>query len=318
MSAAPSLRAIVVTYNSATSLAACLRALQPQVVDVGGELIMVDNGSDDESVAIGRRHGATVIEAGGNLGFAAGCNLGVRGAAADLLVVVNPDAQLDDGCLARLLEVHRGQARAGPIGGCARLEGGGYDRRAAMGGPRLRGALFFAVGLDALFRGSRWIDPEHGPRALPEGDGNVVPVEAVSGAVMAVPRELWSRLHGFDERYYLYGEDVDLCLRAASIGWQPVIAVGAGYTHVGGMTADASHHRRVLLHRGKVELYRRHLAPWQAALAVRALQIGALVRGAAAVAAGTRLARRAAPWIELYRARQSWRAGHVASTGARQ
>lgn len=314
MSVSPSLRAIVVTHNSAASLGACLRTLRPQVVHVGGELIVVDNGSEDESVAIARRHGVIVIQAGGNLGFAAGCNLGAEGASADLIVVVNPDARLDDGCLDQLVEVHRRQARAGPIGGHARLEDGSYDRRAVMGGPRLRGALFFAVGMDAVFRGSRWIDPEHGPRAMPDGEGGAVAVEAVSGAVMAVPRELWSRLHGFDERYYLYGEDVDLCLRAASIGWQPVMAMGAGYTHVGGMAVDGSLNRRVLLHRGKVDLYRNHLAPRQSALAVRALQVGALVRGAAAVADGTALARRARPWMELYRARRSWRGGHVAGS----
>lgn len=315
--ASPTVRVIVVSHNSAASLPACLQALQPQLTELGGELVVVDNDSEDDSVAVARRHGATVIEAARNLGFGAGCNLGAQGAAAELLVMVNPDSRLDAGCLSQLLEVHRAHVGAGPIGGRARLSDRSYDARAVLGRPRLRGALFFGLGLDVLFRGSRWIDPEHGPRAMPEGEGGAVAVEAVSGAVLAVPRDLWSRLHGFDERYYLYGEDVDLCLRAASIGWQPMMAVGASYTHVGGLTADGSHHRRMLLHRGKVELYRRHLAPWQAALAVRALQVGALLRGAATVADGTGLARRAAPWMELYRARRSWRDGHrVMSAGA--
>lgn len=308
--ASPTVRVIVVTHNSAATLPACLRTLQPQLMEIGGELVVVDNASHDGSVALARNHGARVIEAAGNVGFGAACNLGAQGAAAELLVMVNPDSQLDAGCLPQLLQVHRARDDAGPIGGRARLSDGSYDARAVLGRPRLRGALFFALGLDAVFRGSRWIDPEHGPRAMPEDDEGAVPVEAVSGAVLAVPRELWSRLHGFNERFYLYGEDVDLCLRAASIGWQPVMAVGASYTHVGGMTADGSLPRRVLLHRGKVELYRQHLAPWQAAVAVRALQVGALVRGAGSVAAGTALARRAQPWMELYRARRRWRGGH--------
>ncbi len=316
---APALRAIVVTHNSAEPLPVCLRTLQPQLADVGGELVVVDNGSHDDSVAIARRHGATVVEVGRNVGFAAGCNLGAQGAAADLLVLVNPDAQLDDGCLRGLLEVRGRHCSAGPIGGRARLADGGHDARAVLGRPRLRGALFFALGLDAPFRGSRWIDPEHGPRSLPDHDGDVVPVEAVSGAVMAVPRDLWSRLQGFDERYYLYGEDVDLCLRASAIGWNPVVAGAAGYTHVGGMASDGSHERRVLLHRGKVELYRRHLGPWSARLAIVALQVGALVRGVAAVAVGTDVGRRAAPWLQLYRARHAWRRGHgMAVAGVRR
>lgn len=314
MRSPPTLRAIVVTHDSASVLPTCLRSLQPQVAGLGGELVVVDNASNDASVAIARRHGARVIESGRNLGFAAGCNLGAQGTTAELIVLVNPDSELDDGCLADLRAVQRTYPRTGPIGGRARLADGRYDRRAVMGWPRLRGAVSFALGLDAAFRGVRWIDPEHGPRSLPETGPATVAVEAVSGAVMAVPRELWSDLGGFDERYYLYGEDVDLCVRASRAGWQPTVAVAAGYTHAGGLATDGSHERRVLLHRGKVQLYRHHLGSWRAPLAVFALQVGALVRGMATVAGGTSWGRRGDPWMQLYRSRRSWRGGHTAVT----
>lgn len=304
------LRVAVVTYNSEATLAACLDSVAPQVEALGGQLVVVDNGSRDASVEVARDRGATVIEAGRNLGFAAGCNLAMQDADGELLVTVNPDSELDPDCLAGLLAVHRATPDAGPIGGRARHPDGRYDDRGVLGLPRLRGALAFAVGLDAAFRGSRWLDPEHGPSALPESDTGTVPVEAVSGAVMGVPRELWERLGGLDERYFLYGEDVDLCLRAHQEGWQPVVALQAGYRHVGGMSADGSHLRRVLLHRGKVELYRHHLSPFRARVAVWALQVGAALRGAAAVGGRSLLARRAAPWRELFRARRTWRCGH--------
>lgn len=311
----PPVRVVVVTYDSAATLPACLASLSPQVRALGGELVVVDNGSRDDSVAVARRHGATVIESGGNHGFAVGCNLGARGAAADLVVLVNPDTQLDRDCLELLLAAHRSRPDAGPIGGRPRRQDGSYDPRGVLGRPRLRGAVAFALGLDTAFRGTRWLDPEHGPTSLPDGEGATA-VEAVSGAVMAVPRALWERLGGFDEGFFLYGEDVDLCLRAGRAGWQPVVARGAGYHHVGGLRSDGTAHRRVLLFRGKVELYRRHLGPVAARLAVLALEVGALVRGLPACADGSRLARRAAPWRDLYRARHLWRGGHeVAAPG---
>lgn len=313
----PSILAVVVTYNSATTLPACLDALVAQASQLDGDVVVVDNGSRDQSVEIARRRGVTVVESPDNGGFAVGCNRGAEGTAAELVVLVNPDSQLDDGCLERLLAAHRALPHAGPIGGRPRLEDGGYDPRGVLGRPRLRGAVAFALGLDTAFRGSRWLDPEHGPRALP-GDG-LVAVEAVSGALMAVPRALWERLGGFDERFFLYGEDVDLCLRATAAGWQPVVACGAGYRHAGGMVADGTHQRRVLLYRGKVELYRQHLGPGQARVATFALQAGALLRGmAAAFAHGSRLARRAAPWRDLYRARRQWRAGHEVVVSGRR
>lgn len=300
---------VVVTYNSEPTLAACLDALRPGVEAVGGEVVVVDNGSSDGSVAVARRLGGRVIATGRNLGFGAACNRAAAETSGDPLVFLNPDALLDPDALPHLVGACRPGERLGPVGGRARRADGSLDPRCTLGRPRLRGALAFALGLDLAFRGSSVLDPEHGAVGLTAGD-DLRPVEAVSGALMAVPRTLWAALDGFDERFFLYGEDVDLCLRATALGWSPAVATAATYTHAGGFITDGTIQRRVLLYRGKVDLYRRHLSPAAAQAAVLGLQMGVLLRGLPARLPAGAAARRASPWWRLFQVRRQWRSGH--------
>jgi N-acetylglucosaminyl-diphospho-decaprenol L-rhamnosyltransferase len=300
---------IVLTYRSASTLSACIQALRPQVEELGGELLLVDNASPDDTVAVARDLGLDVVQTGANLGFAAGCNVAAGKATGDLIVLVNPDSVADEGALAALVDAVQADPDAGPLGGRAHHADGSYDRRSVLGRPSLRGAVLFALGLSTFRRGSRRLDPEHGPLYLSADDGPV-PVNAVSGAFLAVPRPLWERLGGFDERFFLYGEDVDLSVRAAAAGWQPTLVPAAGYTHVGGVSSTNAGGTGLMLFRGKVELYRHHLGARSCRLAVVALQLGALLRGAAVLLPVPAIARRARPWWQLFRQRRRWRTGY--------
>lgn len=309
---APRASVIVLAYNSAATLDACLTALRPQVDELGGELVVVDNASEDDSAEVARPHADRVVRSDVNRGFSGGCNLGVANSDGEVVVLVNPDTELDPGCLESIVTV-AGDGVHGPVGGRAHHEDGSFDSRCTMGRPRLRGAMSFAVGLDTLFRGSAWLDPEHWPTEVDTAT-RVVEVEAVSGALFGVDRRLWDELGGLDEGYFLYGEDVDFCVRASGAGRRPAVATRAGYTHVGGMTADATSRRRVLLHRGKAELYRRHLPGPAARTAIVALQVGALLRGIPAMLPAGGIADRARPWLQLFRRRREWRGGHGTET----
>lgn len=300
---------IIVTYRSAATLAACVDALRPQVRDARGDVLVVDNASPDDTVAVAVELGLDVLETGANLGFAAGCNIGADKVSGDLLVFVNPDTIVAPGALRALLDVACERPRAGPLGGRAHHADGSYDRRSVLGHPSLRGAILFAVGASTYLRGSPRFDPEHGPPHLP-ADGRRQVVPAVSGALLASPRALWAGLGGFDERFFLYGEDVDLSVRAVAAGWQPTVVTDAGYQHLGGASSVATGDAGVLLYRGKVELYRRHLRPTAARVAVAALQLGTLVRGVPTIVPVHSVARRARPWWELFRLRRRWRTGY--------
>lgn len=300
---------IVLAYNSAATLESCLTALRPQVDELGAELIVVDNNSADDSAEVAAGHATRVVRSATNRGFAGGCNLGVAHSNGEVVVLVNPDARLDPGCL-RAVVAAAGDGTHGPVGGRAHHADGSFDQRCTMGRPRLRGAVSFALGIDTLLRGSSWFDPEHGLTELAV-DAGVVAVEAVSGALMALDRTLWQQLGGLDEDYFVYGEDVDVCVRAHAAGSLPAVASSAAYTHAGGMATDPTIQRRILLYRGKVDLYRRHLPPAAAHVAVVCLQAGVLLRGLPTVLPLRDVANRARPWLELFWRRREWRGGHV-------
>lgn len=304
---------IVLTYNNASSIDDCLDALEPQVAALDGRLLIVDNDSGDDTVERVERRGHSVHQTGANLGFAAGCNAGAETTEAGILVFVNPDTALDPGCLHALLRPLDDLVGWGPIGGRARHADGSYDQRCVLGQPSLVGALAFAFGLDSALRDSPTFGSEHGPSHLTD-DGRTVVVPAVSGALLAVTRPLWRTLGGFDERYFLYGEDVDLCRRAAAYGCRPAVATGAGYRHLGAVSSGGSPTRNVLLFRGKVELYRHHLPPAAAMIATLALQFGVALRSVMALLPRSTAAERGRSWRALSARRAEWRrgfAGHV-------
>jgi GT2 family glycosyltransferase len=195
--------AVVVTYNSAHCLPVLARSLAglPHVV-------VVDNGSADSSLAEARRlwPTATVIGAGANLGFGAANNRALSRVATEFMLLVNPDCVLDAAAVAALV-------------GCA-------DRfpEASAIGPEL---------LDSAGRPEvpyRWASTAWASR----GPGAEAPacVGFLTGACMLLRREAMQRIGGFDERFFLYYEDDDLCLRLAQQAGPLVVEPAAHVKHV--------------------------------------------------------------------------------------
>jgi N-acetylglucosaminyl-diphospho-decaprenol L-rhamnosyltransferase len=197
----PAVSIIVVTYNSAHCLIRALAAAPP-----GAELIVVDNASSDDTVEQARAVAHKVIANTRNLGFGAACNQGVQVAVGDFLLFLNPDAVLASNTLQLLLAA-------------------AADRPDAVAfGPRFtRSDAGTADGKD---RDGAQVDREHADGAPP---GNVAragnrEVSFISGASLLCRRSAFSDVGGFDERFFLYFEDQDLCLRLAERG--PLIEVG--------------------------------------------------------------------------------------------
>ena len=125
-------------------------------------------------------------------------------------------------------------------------------------------------------------------------------VGVVTGCLLLAPRKLWDTLGGFDERFFMYGEDADLALRARALGYRPAITPDAVITHVVGASATGPWKRRLLL-RGKVTFVTKNWPPSSARMATLFLAAGVAVR-----AAGARLLRRASPWPEVWEKRSEW------------
>ncbi len=210
---------VIVNWNAGEAL---VRAVASVRQHAGGvELVVVDNGSDDGSLAAARaRHAElVVVETGTNLGFASGANRGAAVATGEVLVFLNPDAELLPGALTGLTEALVRWPDAGIAGGGLCDPDGRWQPGAAYFGPLRHLVCDSTVG-------RLWVR-RHAPSR----------VDWVYGTFMAVRRDLFVRLGGFDQRYFLYGEDMDLCDRARALGALTVHVPAARALHARNVSA---------------------------------------------------------------------------------
>jgi N-acetylglucosaminyl-diphospho-decaprenol L-rhamnosyltransferase len=202
--------AVVVTYDSAACVSRCLASVQKLVPEA--ELVVVDNGSRDATVEVIRRAApdARVIESGENLGFGRACNAGADAATRPHLLFLNPDALLEVVDLGRL---EQALARR-PLGLVAPELDGEADRRRAENS---WAAEYFAHTFETL-RPSGW------PRRPLRYDTSRAPW--VSASMLLAARDEFLEVGGFDERFFLYYEDRDLCRRYRRAGL-PILTTDA-------------------------------------------------------------------------------------------
>jgi N-acetylglucosaminyl-diphospho-decaprenol L-rhamnosyltransferase len=215
VSTAPRLAVVLVCHDSADDVVATLSALRPQL-ELRDEIVVVDNASTDGTADAVRSTApeATVIETGDNLGFAGGCHAGVRACTAPLVLLLNPDAVPAPGCVDAL----RACADDQP-------DWGAWQALVTMPDE----ATVNTAGNVVHYLGFGWAG-ECG-RPVAETDDQPHEVGFGSGAALVVRREAWDAVGGFDERYFMYGEDLDLSLRLRLAGWGVGIAPAARVRH---------------------------------------------------------------------------------------
>lgn len=222
--------AIVVTYQSAETVDDCLLRLRAASAVV--QIRVVDNDSRDATLAIVQRHAAVdprlhFIGNPDNPGFSVACNQGARDSDAPWLAFVNPDCLVERDTLARLL------AHARAAEGEVLLGADLVDVAGARDGAARRNDPDFAAMLRGPLRSG-------GGRPLDVQADDAQPlqfVEAVSGALMLLPRALFDRIGGFDEGYRLHVEDLDLCRRAREAGARVAVANDVRVVHVRGVSS---------------------------------------------------------------------------------
>ena len=159
--------------------------------------------------------------------------------------------------------------------------------------------------LSTLWPGSRIFDPEAmGWFARDQAR----PVDIVSGCLLLMSRDDWTRMGGFDERYFVYGEDADLCLRARALtGRRCAITPAARMVHAVSASSNSRAEKLELLTKARITLARTHLAGWRGALAARLIVFGVLLR---AILARLGVSR-GRSWLEVWERRANWRDGYV-------
>jgi GT2 family glycosyltransferase len=265
---------IIASHNTRAYLGHSLSAL-----DRRNEVIVVDTASTDGSQALVREQFPHVrlLELEGNPGYGAALNAGVAVASGELLVVMNGDAWPLTGALDRLLEAADAEPGVGILGPRL-LNPDGTLQPSVRGFPTL-----WRLATEYLFL--RWLAPRSRALNAFYGAGfdhrSRREAEFLVGAVLLVRRQLLDQIGGFDERFFMFNEEVDLCYRARGAGWKIVFCSEAEFVHVGGASTSQiwpsmyreqlrSHLRFLAKHHGltEAERGRRLLA---AAMRARAL-----------------------------------------------
>lgn len=218
--------AIVVTYQSAETIAACLEALK--AATHVAEIRVVDNGSDDGTMEIVQFHAARdrrirFIANPDNPGFATACNQGAAASTSPWLAFVNPDLMVEVDSLQHLVEAST--SRGGALIGAVLFDAqGGEDGAARRRAPDFAAMLRHASARDL---------------SIPSNGEAIQNLEAVSGALMVLPRTVFNVIGGFDSNYRLHAEDLDLCRRVLAAGHGVAIANQVRVCHVRGVSSRA-------------------------------------------------------------------------------
>lgn len=222
--------AVVVSYNSASTLRRCVETL---VRSESLTVVVVDNASSDGSVEKLAGLDVSVIPLSHNGGFGHGCNHGWRAGSAPYVLFLNPDATIEPRSLSLLLDALENHHHVG-IAAPRIVDSDGQLDYSMFRFPRLRSTYAQALFLHRLFPHASWAD-----EVLWDSAAYLRPAspEWISGACFLIRRTLLEFLDGFDEGFFMYSEDADLCRRAYRAGWRIRFVPDAVAAHVGGVSA---------------------------------------------------------------------------------
>jgi GT2 family glycosyltransferase len=299
----------VVSYNTRELLLSCLASLAAEAAGGRAEVWVADNASADDSPAAAREQApwAHVLETGGNIGFGRAVNLVAERTGGEWLLIVNADIELREGALAALLA-----AGAGPRVGCVapRLcSSDGDTEHSVHPFPTLPLTLAFNLGLQRVV-------PGLGDRSCLEGywrGDRARPVPWAIGACLLIRRRAFEEVGGFDERQWLYAEDLELGWRLHDAGWVTRYEPGAVAMHTSGAaTTVAFGDRRVERFTQETYAVLRRRRGRARALALAAINVAG---AAARVAWMAPLASRSAGWRERRAAARVWLQAHRTGLG---
>jgi N-acetylglucosaminyl-diphospho-decaprenol L-rhamnosyltransferase len=313
---AAELSILIVTYECRDWAQKCLQSIYATSGDVELEVIVLDNASRDGTVAMIRAEfpEATVIESCENIGFARGVNQAALRASGEYVLLLNPDTAVHSGSLSSMIEFARRHPAHGLYGGRTLRPDGTVDPSSCWGLPTAWSLVCFGFMLTTLFKRSRLLDPE----SLGRWDRDTVrEVGIVTGCLLLVPRRIWEDLGGFDERFFMYGEDADLAIRARKKGYRPVITPEAVVTHEVGASSGTRPDKLVLLLRGRSTLLRKHWPRGRRVFGLTMLQLGVLLRGLLSSVLARGRHGDAAAWWPVWTARKEWLPGYPPASGAR-
>ncbi|GAC1457863.1 MAG: glycosyltransferase family 2 protein [Gemmatimonadaceae bacterium] len=258
----PTVAVVLVNFNSGAHLSSALAALPDGLGGILSEVVVVDNGSSDLSEQAADLAGGVRLLRQANVGFGAGVNAGIAVTSAPFVLILNPDCRLEPGTVPRLLqEMQRHQACA--VIGPRILDPSGTLQASARGDPNLLTGMFGRTSLLSRFFPSLPVVRHNLASLALQQSGEVTrAVDWVSGACMLARRDALASVGGFDEAYFLYWEDADLCRRLRNAGWETRYTMEASVVHdVGQSSRNARRLANREFHKSAYRYYVTHVTP---------------------------------------------------------
>ncbi|MEO0477155.1 MAG: glycosyltransferase family 2 protein [Planctomycetota bacterium] len=249
--AGPAISILIVGYNTKDLVLDCLRGLYQHTAGPSFEVLFIDCSNDGSEQAIRDSYpDVRVIDNDKNLGFGRGNNFLAAHARGDYVLLLNPDTLIKDNAIGALYDFARSTPEAGAWGGVTRLSDGSIDPGCQQAAPGLGSGLMMLLGMGSKTKPD--VEADH---------GSGVDVASLSGAFMMLRRELWEELGGFDESFFMYCEETDLCYRVRQAGRKVLITPRSSIVHLVGSGSAQSPKRMLALTRGGMHLVRKHNGP---------------------------------------------------------
>ena len=230
------LSVVIVNYNARHFLQICLDALQVALDGINAETIVIDNISTDDSCAVIKSQytWVTLIENNENVGFGRANNQGFDIAKGKNILILNPDTIVQKSTLLESLELIKNDSKVGAVG-VRMLDGSGnFLPESKRGLPTPQTAFYKAFGLSSLFpKSERYARYYLGH--LPEA--KTTEIEVLAGAYMMCSAHILKECAGFDEDFFMYGEDIDLSYRITQKGYKNIYLATAPIIHFKGESA---------------------------------------------------------------------------------
>jgi hypothetical protein len=226
---------IIVNWNVRDYLAACLDSIQRSAQGLACEVIVVDSASSDGSVALlqQRYPWVRVIAETENVGFTRGNNIGLKAAQGELVLLLNPDTEVIDDALFRMVRYMEATPDVGIVG----------PRTFNADGSTQSSRRRFPTLVTAFFE-STWLQPYAPRRVLDHffardiADDANADVDWVQGSALMTRRRIYEQVGGLDERYVMFSEELDWCRRIRDAGWRAVYLSAAQIVHHGGKSTE--------------------------------------------------------------------------------
>ncbi|NPA91848.1 MAG: glycosyltransferase [Chloroflexi bacterium] len=253
---------IIVNWNVKDLLRRCLESIPAGAAGLSYEIIVVDNASTDGSPALQETFPhVRWIQNRENVGFTRANNQGLRVAQGRYICFLNPDTYVHPQSLTTLVRYLEDHPRVGIVGPQLRYPDGTLQP-SRYRFPTLWTALWESTPLEWAWPNNPWTRRYHCADCPRDREH---PVDWLNGACLVVRKEVIDQVGPFDEGFFMYSEELDLCRRAKEAGWEVVYLPDAVVTHYEGRSSGQVHLLRDLhFHRSKVRYFRKHHGPWAA------------------------------------------------------